>query len=340
MGDLLMKTISEGFFLNQHLQSLNLSKNELSVQGIFSLQLSLRTTQVTELNLSHNNLGENGVRALTQYLTDKTCVLRTLNISSCKIKPQGALYLFERISQKGRNMSLKNLNISNNRFKTYNMERLGHAIDHGALEKLDISECELGPIGMVQIAKNLAKSQTLLELIAPENCCGDECLKFFSESLANPQCCLESLNLSANNLSDKAGTHFSRALLTNQCLRRLNLSQNSLTSASGERLVQMLQVNHKIVSLCLENNHSFSFYYVEKICQIIKRNQAFQSKSKIPKLDREKKAEEKKFEGMPTHDDVLGEIEKLIVLKNDWEHECMLIRQENEEEELEEKKET
>lgn len=83
-------------------------------------------------------------------------------------------------------MSLKNLNISKNRFKTSMMEKLGHAIDHGALERLDISECELGPVGIVQIAKNLAKSQTLIELIAPENNCGDDCIKFMADSLASP----------------------------------------------------------------------------------------------------------------------------------------------------------
>lgn len=134
--------------------------------------------------------------------------------------------------------------------------------------------------------------------------------------------------------------YFARALITNQHLRKLNLSQNALTSASGERLVQMLQTNQKLVSLCLENNHSFSFYYTEKISQIIKRNQAFQSKSKIPKLDREKRAEERKFDGLPSHDFVLNEIQKLVNLKNDRELECQQIRQENEEEEAEENKET
>ena len=86
--------ISLALKVNQTLQVLSLARNGITNFGIDFLREGLienEASALKELDISQNAIGHKGLENLQNYLGDKRCDLRKLNVSECDINGKGAL---------------------------------------------------------------------------------------------------------------------------------------------------------------------------------------------------------------------------------------------------------
>jgi Ran GTPase-activating protein (RanGAP) involved in mRNA processing and transport len=73
-------------------------------------------------------------------------------------------------------------------------------------------------------------------LYAGNNSCGDAAAIIIADSLSLSSCGLQYLDLSNNDITDKAGEKLAKALRTNKNLQYLDLSDNGLSIPTSESL--------------------------------------------------------------------------------------------------------
>ena len=103
LGDQGITLLSEGLKDSKTLFYLNVAKNDLTACGMEALAKVLVSTEIVELDVSFNPLGNAGITELTGALTDKyrTVGTRTfrnltkLNLSECSFQQAGAYKLFK-----------------------------------------------------------------------------------------------------------------------------------------------------------------------------------------------------------------------------------------------------
>ncbi|XP_034065077.1 uncharacterized protein LOC117541890 isoform X6 [Gymnodraco acuticeps] len=86
--------------------------SEDSCRGLSSLVLSSPSNNLTELNLSHNDLHDSGVEMLAEGLKSMHCKLEILKLSGCQVTEKGCSFLASAIQSK--KPSLKHLDLSYN----------------------------------------------------------------------------------------------------------------------------------------------------------------------------------------------------------------------------------
>ena len=97
--------LCDGLIDNITLFNLNLSKNDITSSGIEKFSTILYRTAISELDLSQNPLGNNGVRCLSEHLIEKVqsyqnrqkCKLLKLNLSETKFQENGGYHLFKNL---------------------------------------------------------------------------------------------------------------------------------------------------------------------------------------------------------------------------------------------------
>ncbi|XP_032377240.1 uncharacterized protein LOC116692810 isoform X2 [Etheostoma spectabile] len=87
--------------------------SEKSCSGLSSKVLSSASCNLTELDLSHNDLLDSGVQALVDGLQSTHCKLENLNLSGCQVTEKGCSFLASALKSKPTS-SLKQLDLSYN----------------------------------------------------------------------------------------------------------------------------------------------------------------------------------------------------------------------------------
>ena len=140
------------------------------------------------------------------------------------------------------------------------------------LSHISLAGNNIGPLGCVEIVKlfDISKSQlTSLNLMA--NNITDKGVKLLSEGFVNNNK-LHSLNLSVNNITDKGVKVLSEGLVNNNNLRSLNLSYNNITDKGVKLLSEVLVNNNKLCSLILAGNTEITNEAIKQIKQALNPN--------------------------------------------------------------------
>ncbi|XP_032426818.1 NACHT, LRR and PYD domains-containing protein 12-like [Xiphophorus hellerii] len=87
--------------------------SEESCKGLTSSVITNPSSNLTELDLSHNDLLDAGVMRLADGLKHVNCKLETLKLAGCQVTEEGCISLAEAIKS-SRNSSLKHLDLSYN----------------------------------------------------------------------------------------------------------------------------------------------------------------------------------------------------------------------------------
>jgi Ran GTPase-activating protein (RanGAP) involved in mRNA processing and transport len=95
------------------LNKLNISKNEITTNGMSRLKESLKTTIIVELDISQNPLGNSGIKELSNYLFHDNCIIDRLDISDCKFTWEGGLMLMTSVKH------MKRLVMDRNNLKSH-----------------------------------------------------------------------------------------------------------------------------------------------------------------------------------------------------------------------------
>ncbi|XP_037646926.1 NACHT, LRR and PYD domains-containing protein 12-like [Sebastes umbrosus] len=195
-----VKLLSAGLN-NPHckLENLRLSSCEVTVEGCGSLALSLSLGQycsLRELDLSNNNLQDDGLKLISAGLESPHCRLETLSLSWCNLSKRGCGYLASALSEKSSN--LRNLDLSNNDLYDTGVNRLSEGLGSLScrLETLRLSGCLVTELGCAYLALALNSNPShLRELDLSYNHPGDSGVNLLSVGLEDPRWRLDTLSV-------------------------------------------------------------------------------------------------------------------------------------------------
>ncbi|XP_061125356.1 NACHT, LRR and PYD domains-containing protein 3-like isoform X4 [Syngnathus typhle] len=221
------------------LQYCRLSKKSCkALASVLSSPCSLR-----ELNLSDNDLGDDGLEALAAGLAKPQCALQVLELEWCNLSKKSCEALASVLSSP---CSLRELELSDNDLGDDGLEALaaGLAKPQCALQVLKLRECNLRKKSCEALASVLSSPCSLSELDLSDNDLGDDGLEALAAGLAKPQCALQVLELKKCNLSKKSCEALASVLSSPGSLRELDLSDNDLGDDGLEALAAGLAKPH------------------------------------------------------------------------------------------------
>ena len=179
--------------VNTTLEHVDLSNCSIGPVGAHHLAQALCVnTSVKTLKLSHNPLGDEGTKVLVEMLGAESSgtvntTLEHIDLSYCSIQPVGAQHLAQAVQV---NTSVNTLNLRDNPLGDEGAKALAEMLGgNGAessgtvnttLEHVDLSNCDIGPVG----AQHLARVNTLVKTLKLYcNPLGDEGAKALAEML-------------------------------------------------------------------------------------------------------------------------------------------------------------
>ncbi|KAM9772421.1 NACHT, LRR and PYD domains-containing protein 3-like [Syngnathus typhle] len=219
-------------FRRSDLQECNLSKKSCeALASVLSSPCSLR-----ELELSNNDLGDDGLEALAAGLAKPQCALQVLWLKHCNLSKKSCEALASVLSSPGG--SLRELDLGcNDLYDGLEALAAGLAKPQCALRVLKLWGCELSKKSCEALASVLSSPCSLRELDLGCNDFGNDGLEALAAGLANPQCTLQVLKLKRCDLSKKSCEALASVLSSpGGSLRKLTLSDNDLGDDKLEAL--------------------------------------------------------------------------------------------------------
>uniref|UniRef100_A0A8D0RHX5 NACHT, LRR and PYD domains-containing protein 3 n=1 Tax=Sus scrofa TaxID=9823 RepID=A0A8D0RHX5_PIG len=213
----------------------------LSHQCCFNISSVLSNNQkLVELDLSHNALGDFGIRLLCVGLRHLFCKLKKLWLVSCCLTSACCEDLASVLSS---NHSLTRLYLGEN--------ALGDSGVGILCEKAKHPQCNLQKLGLVNsgltsgcclaLSSVLSTNQNLTHLYLRGNALGDIGVKQLCEGLLHPNCKLQVLELENCSLTSHCCWDLSTLLTSNRSLRKLSLGNNDLGDLGVMLLCEVLK---------------------------------------------------------------------------------------------------
>nr|XP_058956400.1 NACHT, LRR and PYD domains-containing protein 12-like [Pocillopora verrucosa] len=249
------------FFINKlhNLMELNLSSNNISDQGVSFLCSVVRDGHCTlnTLDLGVNKIQDQGVSQLSEALRDANCKLTKLRLSGNYIRYQGASHLQDAL--KNANCKLTKLDLGGNSMGDIGVSRLSEALKdvNCKLEKLDLVETDItdqGVFHLCEALKNVNCKLTKLDFIGNKlSFCGALSM---SVALKDVNCKLTKMNLEVNDIGNLGVFHLSDALKDENCkFLELDLRGNGIEDEGLAHLCDAL-INENCLVTDLDLSHN------------------------------------------------------------------------------------
>ena len=210
------------FFINKlhNLMELNLSSNNISDQGVSFLCSVVRDghCNLTTLHLGFNDIQDQGVSQLSEALRDANCKLTKLRLPCNYIRYQGASHLQDAL--KNANCKLTKLDLGGNSMGDIGVSRLSEALKdvNCKLEKLNLFGTDItdqGVFHLCEALKNVNCKLTKLDISA--NMISFHGALSMSVALKDVNCKLTKMNLEVNDIGKLGVFHLSDALKDENC---------------------------------------------------------------------------------------------------------------------------
>ncbi|KAF9585235.1 hypothetical protein BGW38_003299, partial [Lunasporangiospora selenospora] len=225
-------------------------KGERTDIGIITKALKTNSN-LTTLYLYHNNIGDDGARALAEALKINL-TLTSLNLNDNSINDNGAKALAVALKI---NSTLTTLSLECNNIEGDGAEALAEAIKiSSTLTTLDLSTNNIGVDGAKALAEALKINPILATLNLNDNNIEDNGAKALAEALKiNSN--LTTLDLKQNNIEDNGAEALADALKINSNLNTLYLSTNNTGVNGAKALAEALKINSNLATLYLYHNN-------------------------------------------------------------------------------------
>ncbi|XP_062397948.1 NACHT, LRR and PYD domains-containing protein 12-like [Sardina pilchardus] len=184
-------------------------------------------SHLRELDMSDNDLQDEGVKLLCVGIRDPQCKLETLRLSGCQITLKGCSLLSSGL--KSNPSYLKQLDLSYNHPGDSGARELTDRLNdpNCKLETFRLAGCKLTEDSCKAVASALQSSISLKELDLSHNDLKDSGVQLLSAGLSSPHCKLQTLRLSHCLITQKGCSFLSSALKSNPSyLKQLDLSYN------------------------------------------------------------------------------------------------------------------
>ncbi|XP_051777948.1 NACHT, LRR and PYD domains-containing protein 3-like isoform X34 [Erpetoichthys calabaricus] len=272
-----------------------------------SSALSSPHSNLTELNLSGNNMEDSGVDQLCEGLRSENCKLEKLSLSHCGLTSRCCSALSSALSSSHSRLTELNLckNSNNNNMEDSGVDQLceGLRSEKCKLEKLNLSQCRftsrccsalysalssphsrltelnlsnnnnMEDSGVDQLCEGLRSENCKLRKLNLSECrLTSRCCSALSSTLSAPHSRLTELDLSNNNMEDSGVNQLCEGLRSENCrLEKLNLSDCGLTSRCCSALSSVLSSpNSQLTELNLSNKNNMEDSGVDQLCEGLK----------------------------------------------------------------------
>ena len=228
----------------QQISHVDLSFNNIGPLGCFEICKLLKESQLSWLNLTHNQLTDEAAKCLAEAINNK-CKLRKLNLAANNISDTGAQHLAKAIINN--DCHLHTLDLSENKILVTGAEHLAKAINNNncQLLALNLSYNCISHSGVKYLAEAISNNNCqllMLDLTAVDIHTG---VKDLAKAISNNNCGLQTLNLTANDISDNGAQHLAKAISNKNCrLHTLNLKANDISHKGAQRLAEAIKNNN------------------------------------------------------------------------------------------------
>ena len=278
-----LEYLLEGLKNNLTITSLNLANNLLGGKCIEKLAVVLVGTELKELNLAVNKIGNEGCEYISIMVSggyDGCCTIMKIDLSENEINTLGISKIFAALRI---NSQLKQLDFRKNQLnKGLSLNMLQCFVENFSLELLNLSYCELKCDGFVGIAEGLSKNHGLKSLFLNNNFIQDKGAEIIALGLAKNKT-LKLLDLSSNKIREKGGLSLGKALHINHSIENLLLRDNMLNDECGHIFCEISRFKRNLLKLNLELN-PMNFKYVNDIKNNVLNNIDHHQKTLVPKL--------------------------------------------------------
>jgi len=249
---------ADGILIGSDLQfmavmtELELSGNEIGDEGAKAIAEALKVNAVlTELRLGANNIGDDGAKVIAEALK-VNAVLTKLSLWENSIGPEGAIAIAEALKV---NAVLTELRLGANNIGDDGAKVIAEALKVNAvLTKLSLWENSIGPEGAFAIAEALKVKTVVTILELGGNEIGDEGAKAIAEAL-KVNALLTWLNLWGNKIGPEGAIAIAEALKVNAVLTTLTLGSNNIGVEGAKAIAEALKVNAVLTTLHLDKNN-------------------------------------------------------------------------------------
>ncbi|KAM9362566.1 NACHT, LRR and PYD domains-containing protein 12-like [Symphorus nematophorus] len=196
---------------NCRLKTLRLQGCRMTANACEYLATALEQAQrLQELDLSMNEIGDDGLRHLADGLGSSDCQLETLKLSQCNIEQKGCFYLASAVQKNSG--QLKVLDLSINMVGDSGANELFQGLDITKLKKLEMYHCGLTALSCGSIGEALKyENSTLVELNLSNNDLKDDGFELLCEGMY-AWCSLEKLNVSRCGITVRGCFYLAKVL--------------------------------------------------------------------------------------------------------------------------------
>ncbi|XP_061133287.1 NACHT, LRR and PYD domains-containing protein 3-like isoform X2 [Syngnathus typhle] len=225
------------------LQILGLEYCKLSKKSCEALASVLSSPgSLSNLDLSKNDLCDDGLEALAAGLAKPQCTLQVLRLRWCQLSKKSCEALASVLSSPGR---MRELDLSENDLRDDGLKALaaGLAKPQCTLQVLGLQHCKLSKKSCEALASVLSSPGSLRELDLGNNVLHNDGLEALATGLAKPQCTLQVLGLMECEISTRGCVSLAKALRSNPShLQKLNLWFNDIKE-KGKRVLEEVQMD-------------------------------------------------------------------------------------------------
>ncbi|XP_051865130.1 uncharacterized protein LOC127566655 [Pristis pectinata] len=154
--------------------------------------------------------------------------INLLNLCGCHIKCEGLQRLGPGLNK------CRELRLASNELGDSGLKLVSAALKDPEckIQRLELGDIGLTVSGAEDLASALSTNRSLIELDLSCNELGDSGVKLVSEALGDPECKIQSLELTGVGLTDSGAEDLVSVLITNRSLTELDLSSNVLADGS------------------------------------------------------------------------------------------------------------
>ena len=210
------------------------------------------------LNISNNNISQDGIKKIVELLSEEKCSLAKLNISNNNIGDEGCTILSKGIAK---NNSLIALNLSSNNILNKGIIELAKSLKsetgNKTIKKLNLSKNKIENTGLIEFCTLLKQENKhrFTKIDFNENNITDTAILDFGEFIQNHSSLLK-LNVSNISTEENITTFFTSCKNLYQ-LKKINFNNLNLTKNNSESFNNILLFNKNIQIINLINNKNF-----------------------------------------------------------------------------------
>lgn len=278
-----LAVLIKGLENNVTLHSLNLAFNSFGAKAVESLAAVMVATDIKELNLSGNRLGNEGCEYIAKMLSgdyEGYCMVIKLDLSENEIstKGLGVLLASIRISTQLNWVNLRKNNFSSGLSENF----LQFLTDNNYLETIDFSYCNLKCNGLSGVGEGLTRNKSLKTLVLACNKLRDRAVEMICYGLAKNKT-LSIIDLTSNEIKNKGALNLAQVLKANTSLEVIMLKDNSIKDSGGQALCEAARFNQNVIRISLELN-PVNFKFIAEIKDLTRVNESLKKKKIVPIL--------------------------------------------------------